>query len=105
VSEAEAWLRARLQEAPGALLEAMISALPAGDAPVPEALAEAAATLYEEVARGPQHRAAALPLLAADALLTHAIEAQAGLGPEKLDECLARWGGGGRIGSIALGAG
>jgi hypothetical protein len=105
VSEAEVWLRARLQEAPGALLDAMISGLPAGAAFIPEALAEAAASLYEEVARGPQDRAAALPLLAADALLTHAIEAQAELGPEKLDDCLVRWGGGGRIGSIALEAG
>ncbi len=73
----EAWLRERLPGAPPALLEAMIGSLPAGPVPAARALAEGALALYRAVVRGGGGREAALPLLAADALLTHAFQAQA----------------------------
>jgi hypothetical protein len=97
---ARLWLLERLGAAPPALLQAMLAAFPDSPGPVPEVLAEAAAGLYESVARGPQDRSAALPLLAADALMTHAIQAQAELDPSRLERRLAAWGGGGRIGRI-----
>lgn len=80
------WLRSRVDQAPDALLDRMIAALPAGDhGDVPRALAAAALRLYGEVARGAGGREDALPLLAADALFTHAFQAQAELDPAALD--------------------
>jgi hypothetical protein len=82
VRPAEAWLRERVGNAPTALLEEMIAALPCdGTADIPEALAEASRTLYARVLAGGAGREGALPLLAADALATHAFEAQAALEP------------------------
>lgn len=81
MSPAEAWVRTRLAGAPPALLEAMLAALPPGSTrAVPDALAEAARSLYAELEG--VARADALPLLAADALATHALEAQAEADPE-----------------------
>lgn len=91
------WLRQRLPSAPEELLDAMLQALPAGDVPVPEALAEGAARLYRRVVAGSGGREDALPLLAADALLTHAFQAQAELDPEGVETLAERWGAAGRM--------
>lgn len=81
MSPAEAWVRGRLADAPPALLEAMLAALPpASTHAVADALAEAALSLY--AALEGVSRADALPLLAADALATHALEAQAEADPD-----------------------
>lgn len=97
---AERWVRERLADAPPALLDAMAAALPE-DAPVPDALAEGALRLLERVARGSGGREDALPLLAADALLTHAFQAQAEADPAGVAALAARWGGAGRLGELA----
>ena len=76
MTPAEAWVRERLEDAPPALVQAMLAALPAdGDLAVPDALAAGARALYASLEGAA--RAEALPLLAADALATHALEAQA----------------------------
>jgi hypothetical protein len=100
VSAAERWLRGRLGEAPPRLREAMLSALAEGGAPVPDALAAAALRLYEQVLGGSGGREDALPLLAADALLTHALEAQAEADPDGLAAFARRWGAAGRLGEL-----
>jgi hypothetical protein len=81
----------------------MIGALPAGASGIPDALAEAAVSLYGEVIRGSGGREDALPLLAADALLTHAFHAQAELDPAGVPALAARWGAAGRLGELAEG--
>lgn len=90
MSSAEVWLRGQLGEAPSALLETMVSALAGDAADVPAELSDAALRLYARVARGEGGREDALPLLAADALLTHAFQAQAELRPEALDSLVRR---------------
>jgi hypothetical protein len=77
VSGAREWLEARLEEAPPALVATMAAALPPSAPTVVEALVAGALELYGRVARGSGGREDALPLLAADALFTHAFEAQA----------------------------
>jgi hypothetical protein len=101
VTPAEQWLRERLPAAPSRLLEAMIAALPASATSVPDALAEGALTLYAEVLRGTGCREDALPLLAADALLTHTFQALAELDPAGIPELARRCGGAGRLGELA----
>ena len=86
MSPAETWLRGRTDEVPEALTERMIGVLPADGDSVPEALARAALELYATVARGSGGREDALPLLAADALFTHAFEAQAEIDPSGIDD-------------------
>jgi hypothetical protein len=98
VTPAEQWLRERLPAAPSRLLEAMIAALPASATSVPDALAEGALTLYAEVLRGTGCREDALPLLAADALLTHTFQE---LDPAGIPELARRCGGAGRLGELA----
>jgi hypothetical protein len=100
VSRAEQWLRDHLAAAPEGLLGEMVAALPAGEDTVPEALAAGALALYGRVLRGGGGREDALPLLAADALLTHAFEAQAELDPG-IAGFAARWGAAGRLGELA----
>ena len=90
MSPAELWLRGRDGEVPPALLAQMVAALPADRKPVPEALAAAALDLYAVVHGGAGGREDALPLLAADALFTHAFEAQAEIDPEGIDELVVR---------------
>lgn len=80
----EQWLRARVAGAPEQLVSAMVAALPRTAGSVPEALAAGALELYSRVARGTGGRADAEPLLAADALFTHAFQAQAEISPEDL---------------------
>lgn len=79
MSDPATWLTERLASAPEALVDSMVRALPPSTDPLPDALVEGALRLYGEVARGAGGREDALPLLAADALFTHAFEAQAEL--------------------------
>ena len=98
---AESWLRERVPHAPPELLATMIGALPAEGASAPEALAAGALVLYRRVAGGAGGREDALPLLAADALLTHAFEAQAESDPAGLEGLAERWGVRGALGEVA----
>lgn len=102
MSAAADWLRTRLADAPSSLLEQMVAVLPE-DGEVPDALAAGAMSLYEQVLRGTGGREDALPLLAADALLTHALEARAEMDAEGVGEFAEAWGGAGRIGALAEG--
>ncbi len=101
MSEAAHWLREHVSAAPSRLLDAMIAALPADAATVPDALAEGALALYQAVLQGSGGREDALPLLAADALLTHAFQAQAELDPAGIPELAWRCGGAGWLGELA----
>lgn len=95
MTHAERWLEGRLAQAPPDLVASMVAALPGAEATertVPEVLIEAALGLYGSVARGSGGREDALPLLAADALFTHAFEAQAELNPHVLDELVEKCG-------------
>ncbi|HEV2146661.1 MAG TPA: hypothetical protein VGR37_04525 [Longimicrobiaceae bacterium] len=101
MTAAERWVRERLADAPPSLLDAMAAALPGEALPVPDALASGALRLLERVARGSGGREDALPLLAADALLTHAFQAQAEADPAGIAALAARWGASGRLGELA----
>ncbi|HUE96632.1 MAG TPA: hypothetical protein VMN39_08230 [Longimicrobiaceae bacterium] len=95
------WLSGRLEDAPAHLRDAMVEAAGrSARANVAEALAEAALALYGRVIAGSGGRADAFPLLAADALLTHAFEAQAELAPDDLGTFAKHWGGEGRLGDL-----
>ena len=96
----ERWIRERLADAPPALVQEMIAALPDSAPTDADALAEAAVALYARVLRGSGAREDALPLLAADALLTHAHQACADSDPSALEAFAARWGGAGRLGEV-----
>lgn len=96
----EDWVRTRLAGAPPRLIDEMVSALPRTAETDAEALAEAALSLYARVVSGTGGREDALPLLAADALLTHAHEACAETDPAALEAFAARWGGAGRLGGV-----
>lgn len=101
MTSAEAWLRERAADAPPVLLEAMLAALPRDTEPLPDALAGAALALYRQVLGGGGGRGDALPLLAADALLTHAFEAQAELDPQGVARLADCWGAHGQLGELA----
>lgn len=102
MTTAECWIRERLPGAPPRLLEAMVAALPpASSATVAEELAAASLALLARASDGGGCRDDALPLLAADALLTHALEAQAEADVDGLAEFVARWGAAGRLGELA----
>jgi GAF domain-containing protein len=105
MSAAERWLRDHVSGAPPALMDAMVGAL-AGDAgeAVPEALAAGALNLYRGLLHGSGGREDALPLLAADALLTHAVQAQAELDPDAVDEFTRRWGAAGALALLSTDA-
>lgn len=96
----EGWIRDRLAGAPARLLDEMIGALPSSAVSEPESLAEGALALYARVLEGRGGRKDALPLLAADALLTHAHEACAESDPEGLEAFAERWGGAGRLAEV-----
>lgn len=101
---AGAWLRARTADAPAALVEAMAAAVPDdGNGSVADALAAGAVRLYGAVLRGTGGREDALPLLAADALLTHALQAQAEDDPDGIEAFAARWGAAGALAEVELG--
>lgn len=101
MTAAEGWVRERLSDAPPRLLEVMLGALPAEGGPVPDALAAGALRLYDAVARGSGGREDALPLLAADALLTHAFQAQGESDPAGVAALAERWGAAGRLGELS----
>jgi hypothetical protein len=94
------WVRTYLSDAPPELVGAMLAALPGDDdLPVPDALAAGALALYAGLpATG--GRADALPLLAGDALFTHALEAQAQADPDGVAALAERIGGAGALGSL-----
>ncbi len=98
MNEAESWLRSRVPGAPAQLLKTMISALPESAETVADALATASLRLYEDVVDGSGGREDALPLLAADALLTHAFQAQAEMDASGLAAFADRWSARGRLG-------
>jgi hypothetical protein len=80
----------------------MLAALPDDPAAgIPDALAEGALALYARVVAGSGGREDALPLLAADALLTHAFEAQAQLDPAGILALAQRLGATGRLAELA----
>ncbi|HEU0302225.1 MAG TPA: hypothetical protein VFR37_22400 [Longimicrobium sp.] len=104
MTPAEAWIRARLPGAPPALLGAMLAALPEDShQPVADALAEGGLRLYGELLRGGEgaRREDALPLLAADALFTHALEAQAEDDPDAVSALAERIGAAGALAELA----
>lgn len=97
MTPAEAWIRERLGDAPPALLAEMIGALPAdASLSVPEAMGRGALSLL--AALGGARREEALPLLAADALLTHAFHAQAEADPDGIAALAERFGAAGALG-------
>ena len=103
MSPAEAWLREHLADAPPRLLAEMIEAVATVEsAGVADALAEGAIALYARVLAGTGRREDALPLLAADALMTHALEAQAATDLAGLAAFTERWGAAGRLGELAV---
>lgn len=84
MSIAREWLEGRLEGAPPTLVGTMMAALPAAAPTVADALVTGALELYGRVARSSGGREDALPLLAADALFTHAFEAQAEVDPSAI---------------------
>lgn len=101
MTPAERWLRREATGAPPALVAAMVRAIPPGDQSVADALAQAALGLYAQVAHGAGGREDALPLLAADALFTHAFHAQAEIDPSELPALIARYGASGHLATLA----
>jgi hypothetical protein len=79
------WLEPRIVAAPEQLRERMRHAVEqAHSTSIHEQLAAAAAISLRAALQRPAHRAAALDLLSADALLTHACAAAAEAGPDAL---------------------
>lgn len=82
-----AWLDRHTGEAPAALRARVREhALAAAAGPLPTALAEAGGAALDRVVDHPGDRSVALDLLAADALITLALLAQAQAAPERLGE-------------------
>lgn len=88
MTELAEWMARHTNAAPAALRERVERyAGGAGPAvPVPAALARAAEEALERVVAEPGDRSVALDLLAADALVTLALLAQAELAPERLGD-------------------
>jgi hypothetical protein len=78
------------------------NAWPEADASFPDTLAASAVALYRSLRGGATQRDDALPLLAADALMTHALEAQAQADPAGLAAFAERWGAAGKLGEPAV---
>ena len=86
------WFARHTESAPpvlGARARAYVVGVPA-TVPLPEALASAATAALRQVARQPEGRGTALDLLAADALITLALLAQAELDPARLHDFATR---------------
>lgn len=82
-----AWLDRHTGKAPAALRARVREhALAAAAGPLPAVLAEAGRAALERVVDHPGDRSVALDLLAADALITLALLAQAQAAPERLGE-------------------
>jgi hypothetical protein len=81
------WLDRRTSQAPPALrARVRYYALQASGASLPRVLSCAGQTALDQVLSHPNDRSAALDLLAADALITLAMLAQAETNPDRLDE-------------------
>jgi hypothetical protein len=81
------WLDQHTSQAPTALRARVRQyALLAAGASLPHVLASAGQTALDQVLSHPGDRSAALDLLAADALITLALLAQAETNPDRLDE-------------------
>ncbi len=94
-SRALAWLDARPEAPPADLRQRMAEALAGVTAEtVPGALAEGALSCLQATIAAPQERATALDLLAADALLTYALEAAAEIGALAIKELTEAYGPG-----------
>jgi len=103
VSEGSIWLERRLRSTPPELLQAMLAVIPSDGSEfraAPDALAEGAMKLYRAAFHGLGAREDALSLLAADALFTHAFQAQAEMDPGNLAQFAERWGGSGQLGRV-----
>ncbi len=83
MSSAAAWLEAQITDAPPQLRARMLAEV-RDAAAIPDALAAAARACLARVLRDPDGSEAALDLLAADALLTHACAAAAEQGEAEL---------------------
>jgi hypothetical protein len=84
VSEDAAWLEAQLGAAPPALRDRARAYAGETSGPLPERLARAARQALAAVLARPGDRSVALDLLAADALVTLALKAQASRDPAGL---------------------
>lgn len=92
-AQALAWLDARPEPAPPEVRQRMAEALAGVMAgTVPGALAEGALACLQATIAAPQQRATALDLLAADALLTYALEAAAEISAAALREMTQAYG-------------
>lgn len=94
---AREWLEEREPVAPERMLARMLTALDALPGPsftdgVPVRLGEAALSCLRDALVKGDARAAALDLLAADALLTYGCEAAAGEGSDSLDRFVTEYG-------------
>lgn len=90
-TEVLAWLDARRPAPPEALRAHIVAAVADGPEPLPEHLARLGGELLGRVARHPEGgRELALDLLAADAFVTYAFEAQAELAVGGLAQLAAR---------------
>ncbi len=91
--QALAWLDARPEPPPPDLRQRMAEALASVTAEtVPGALAEGALACLQTTMAAPQERATALDLLAADALLTYALEAASEISAAALQELAQAYG-------------
>lgn len=89
------WLDAREAAPPPELRQRIAAALGEVSAEtVPGALAEAALACLRDTLAAPEERASALDLLAADALLTYALEAAADIGAEMVRRVADEYGAG-----------
>lgn len=81
----EEWLNEQCRDAPEALRERALHYLAGRAGPLPDRLAGAARAALEAVLARPGDRSVALDLLAADALVTLALKAQAAGAPASLE--------------------
>ena len=101
VTRARDWLLAQVGSSPPELIEMMLGAMPEiPDQPVAEILVGGAMALYAAVVDGTGGREDALALLAADALFTHAFQAQAEFDPQGLSAYVRLWTEGARLSAL-----
>ena len=93
MSEVVAWAEAHTKDAPQFLRARVVALVSMATLPpgtIPERLAFAGRRALENVCKHPGDRTVALDLLAADALITMSMLAQADLDPARLDEFAER---------------
>lgn len=89
MTDLASWLEPRLLEAPESLRDLILDearATPTSRSPIPEALKDLGERMMEEAQSAPPTHDTAMLLLAADALMTFAVEAVAESDPEQLME-------------------